>query len=293
MRIFQSVVFLFWISVLAAGCCNNRSEETSEFNLNIRALNAAGEDITETGEAGTVEIFVFDFNREFTENAALSPQAVQSHTPYRYFYQDAADLWFVGWSNLNGAQDVTIPVQGTPKEEAVVRLRRDEDLFAINPDDLFFGLKPFNINPQITSADLVIGRKTASMYLAVIGLNPLFAGRYTFILRGAEDDAFDFAGNLTGEPIEYRQEGEFDIPTGIFHTLSGFRVFPLREGTGFTVSIYRDDLLIAAASTDQDGNLIVPRVGVTTNVLIDLSAELIVNVIVTGWDKTFQWLLWS
>lgn len=293
MKIARYIFLLVWISVLTPGCIReDLSGCTSEFNLNIVAVNATGEDITETGEAGTVEVFVFDFNREFTENAVLPPAAVQRHIPYKYLYQHTADLWFVGWSNLNGAQDVTLPVEGSPKEDALIRLRRDGDGYAISPDDLFFGLKPFNINPRITSADLVIARKTALMYLTVIGLNPSFGNRYTFIVSGAEDDTFDFAGNLRGSPVDYRQRGEFDTSNGSFHTFSAFRVFPLRAGVGFTISIYRDGLLIAAVDADQDGNPIVPRVGETINVLIDLAAQLSVNVRVTDWDKTFQWLQW-
>lgn len=271
----------------------------TELLLQVTVVNANGDDITSTGEAGEIEVYLFDGNQLFVSRITASAEEVEHFTPITITYNVSSNFWVVVWSNLNGGQQVSPLVSGvTTMDEALVQLMRDEEEYARNPDDLFFGIK--NIGSEaITRAagdnSIMIARKTALMNISVKGLDPLLADQYYLVISGAKEDAYNFKGILTGNPIEYRQSGRFDDSGELFVSDEPFRIFPLSLGNRLTISIYAGDELITSVDTKSDGSSIIPIVGRTNNILIDLTeqaATLTVNVEVTDWNNIYHWFEW-
>lgn len=272
--------------------------------LQIKAVDASGQDITSSGEAGAAKIYVFDEKQRFIQQMTVSATDIQNKIRIPLYIKGVNSFSVVVWSNLNGNQQADSLANSISMDQALVQLKRNADGYAINPDDLFFGMtnvKASNTNADITIEDnITIQRKTALLNIMVKGLDAQLtrstdaqlANNYYFIIKGTTKDAYNFKGELTGNPIEYKQYGEFNASNTQFIS-SPFRMFPLSEGNRLTISIYKGDELIATANkNDEDGSDIRPIVGVTSNVLIDLRAALKVNIIVTDWDSVYHWFEW-
>ncbi|MBF0578138.1 FimB/Mfa2 family fimbrial subunit [Dysgonomonas sp. GY617] len=264
--------------------------------LQINAINASGQDITASGETGEAKLYVFDQNQRLTQQMTVSVADIQNKTRIQLLIKGTNHFSIVVWSNLNGNQQADSLANGISMDQAFIQLKKNTEGYAINPDDLFFGIlniKGSNTNTDITIENTItIQRKTALLNIMVKGLNAQFANDYYFIIGGTTKDAYNFKGNLVGSPIEYQQNGEFNASNTQFIS-SPFRVYPLADGNSLTIYIYKGDQLIATANTnDENGANIIPIVGVTTNVLIDLRASLNVNIIITNWEEVYHWFEW-
>jgi hypothetical protein len=272
--------------------------------LQIKAVDVTGEDITSTGEAGGAQIYVFDKNQHFVEQVAVSNTDIQNRIPVRLFYKGRDSFSVIVWNNLNGNQQVSPMNEGITLEQALVQLKSDTDGYALNPDDLFYGIT--NIKAREAAVDVTIEdsvtiqRKTALVNIMVKGLDaPVFASLdtkaaasdYHFIITGTKEDAYNFRGTLTGNSITYNQGGEFNASNTLFIS-SPFTIYPLSDGNRLTISIYKSDTLIATAETNSNGTSIIPIVGSTTNILIDLRGSLNINIIVTDWKDEYHWFEW-
>ncbi|WP_165042286.1 FimB/Mfa2 family fimbrial subunit [Dysgonomonas sp. ZJ709] len=272
-------------------------------SMNIKAVNPAGQDITSSGEAGGAHVYIFDKNQRFVQEIAVSANDIQNKVPVKIFYKGRDSFSVVVWSNLNGKQEVSSLNEGISMDQALVQLKRDTEAYAQNPDDLFYGItniKERTANADVTIEDNVtIHRKTALVNIMVKGLDaPVLASSitkaasdYHFIITGTKEDAYNFKGNLTGNSITYNQGGEFNDSNTQFISYP-FTMYPLSDGNRLTIAIYKGDTLIAIAETNSDGTDIIPIIGGTINILIDLRGSLTVNIKVTDWDNEYHWFEW-
>lgn len=265
--------------------------------LQIKAVDATGVDITSSGEAGAAEVYIFDRNQRFIEQISVTSEDIKNKVPLKIFHKGTSNFTVVVWSNLNGNQQVDSLTIGTSIDQAFVQLKRSAEGYALNPDDLFQGILNIknnsNASSDITIEDsITIQRKTALLNIMVKGLEFQNPNNYYFIIKGASKDTYNFKGELVGDSIRYKQNGEFNT-SGTQFISSPFSLYPLPEGGRLTILIYNGENLIATAETNnKDGSNIVPIVGVTTNVLIDLRASLNVNIVVTDWEDIYHWFEW-
>jgi hypothetical protein len=262
-------------------------------SLRVKAINASGNDITATGQAGTVILYIFDNNKHFVEEKKISKQDVQNNIPVEFRGKSFTNYWVVVWSNLEDKQQVTDLKQGMLMKEALVQLKENAEAYAINPDDLFHGFSQITTSIQSQTAinnEVVISRKTALLNIVVRGLKLDQSDKYHFKINGASQNAYDFEGKLRGEGIEYKQNGEFNTQGTLFASYP-FTVFDLIDGNSFSISIYRDDELLALVHTSS-GKPIIPQIGVTNNILIDLTTTLDATIKITDWDVMYYWFEW-
>lgn len=265
--------------------------------LHIKAVDITEQDITSSGEAGGAIVYVFDENQHFIEHIQVSSADIQNKTPIKIFHKGISNFSVIVWSNLNGNQQADSLTGGVHIEQAFVRLKKNTESYALNPDDLFHGILNIKNNNHANSnvtieETITIQRKTALLNIMVKGLPTQPTDNYYFVIKGAAKDSYNFKGELVGDSIRYRQGGEFNTSNSQFIS-SPFSMYPLQDSGRLTILIYDGDNLIATAETnDKDGSNIVPIVGVTTNVLIDLRSSLNVNIVVTNWDDIYHWLEW-
>lgn len=269
--------------------------------LSVSVFNAAGQNITTTGVAGDVHLFVFDDNQKFVDEIIVKSIEIQNNTPITIGYKDVTNYWVVAWGNLNSKQKVTQLTKGMSIEEGLVQLEKNVEGYAINPDDLFWGIQfcpssqtKAGVDTKTENITLEMRRMTARMAITVIGLNPQL-NDYRFIISGSNEDTYTFNGNLVGSPIAYKEDGMFD-PNSNFVSLLPFSMFPLTEGDYNTISIYQGNNLIVSVHTNSvNGANIVPIVGVTNNILIDLTGQLTemeATIKVSDWNTVHQWVEW-
>lgn len=264
--------------------------------LQIKAINAAGQDITVGGEAGAVRLYVFDKDQRLIQQMYVSASDIQNKTRVRLLIKGTDSFSVVAWSNLNGNQQADSLTNGISMDRALVQLKRNAEGYAINPDDLFYGILNIdssNANSDITlEENLTIQRKTALVTIIVKGLDAGQDNDYYFVIRGARKDSYNFKGDLLGNAIDYKQNGKFNASNTQFIS-TPFRVYPLSDDYSLTIFIYRRENLIAVINkNDQDGSSIIPIAGVSTYVLIDLRASLNVGIVVTDWNDVYHWFEW-
>lgn len=290
---------LILISLLCFSSCikDDFPDCNTTLFLQIKAVNITGQDITSSGEAGGANVYVFDENQHFVEQIAISSTDIQNKTPIKIFHKGISNFSVIVWSNLNGRQQADSLTTGISMSQAFIQLKKNAEGYAQNPDDLFQGILNIennkHANSNVTLEETVtIERKTALLNIMVKGLSNQPAHNYYFIIKGASKNTYNLKAELVGDSIRYRQSGEFNTSNSQFIS-APFSMFPLPEGGRLTISIYDGENLIATAETnDKDGSNIVPIVGVTTNVLIDLRASLNVNIVVTDWADVYHWLEW-
>lgn len=306
-KVFRKILLPKYLILLpiffVSSCIKTDTSDCVCFSLNVKVLNADGEDITALGEAGDAQIFLFDENFNYVEKKNVSSEDIINEKQFSFrFRNSSSTFWVVVWSNLNGNQKMVPPIfwEETKIDEALIQMKRDPDGYAINPDDLFSGV--LQVCGQCTSNNTIsIERKTALMNLSATGISNSVGQDYYFVLKGAKQDAYDFLLNLTGNPIIYRQtssffiqENQFEEPQSVI-TTNPFTVFPLSTGERFVVEIYSGGVLIAVADTDDQGRDIIPIRGETINILLNFSGEagnLEVKVEVTDWDDIYKWFIW-
>lgn len=294
-------------SVNVSSCINedlSNCNSKIDFVLRLKLVNAQGNDITQLRDVDDVILYIFDNNQKFLNQTTILANDVRNYVPVNLSYENTNDIWVVAWSNFKENQDVTPLTQGMSMQDALVKLKKNSEGFAVNPDDLFWGTIHLSQNDAVqlnsvnqTINNLVLSRQVAQLNITVKGLDPGYDDYY-FIIGGSKEDTYNFEGKLRGNPIEYKQYGSFDAVTSLFHS-AGFSMYPLSDGNSNTISIYRSGNLIASVNVNsEDGSHIVPIRGVMLNVLIDLTqpsggnVSIAVSIKVTKWDEYYHWVEW-
>lgn len=282
--------------LINSSCIKTDTSDCVRFSLNVKVLNTNGEDITALGEAGDVQLYIFDGDLHYLDQVNVSSEDIINAKRLDFFYRtNSQSVWVVAWSNLKRNQSIIPPSfsRGTNMEDALIQLKRDADEYAINPDDLFYGV--INVRGQQSNQQIPIRRKTALLRVTINGVNFETGKNYYLVIEGAKQDAYNFKGNLVGNPIHYKHTEGFKPSETSYNTLIPFRVFPVSEGNSLIIYVYKELDIIAFTDRDTEGKPIVPIVGVTNNILINLPSgetSIDVTVKVTDWNDFYQWSIW-
>lgn len=309
MKIFRKIILpkyliLLLILPFLSACIKSDPPNCVRFSLNIKVLDINGDDITTLGDAGDVQLYIFDENLNYLDKINVSSEDIINKKQLDFLYRNNSSiLWVVAWGNLNGNQNILPPIfsNSTQVNNALIQLKKGTNGHAINPDDLFAGT--LQVCGQCNSNNIItIERKTALMNLTAVGIpnNPVVQDYY-FVIKGAEQDAYNFLIDLTGSAITYKQSASYLSAKNTLKaaqsiiTTNPFKVYPLSVGNRFVIEIYNGNNLIGVADKDDQGRDIVPVRGETVNILLNFSgaaAPLEVKIEVTNWNDLYQWVVW-
>lgn len=266
--------------------------------------SVGGRDITESGEAGGAELYLFTREGDYAGHVAITNDDIMRHVPVRILGRDLDDCWLSVWTNTGTGQQFYVPDEGVGLEDRAVSLIVNDGEYHGIPDNMFFGRLQLASSVGTVPEVVTVMRKNARMHITVRGLDAAFPGeRYYFTVR-TPDDGYDFNGNpMTGEAT-VRSAGMFDV-YGDFSTTEAFNVIHTDpnaswEDNKVTVCVYEKsvsraaDRLVVSAVVDDDGTPISLPMGQTVNLLIDISenAGLSVRTEITPWNEIYQWESW-
>ncbi len=294
--------------LLLAGCIRDKRSgclpEPEERFVVLKIVDeATGRDITETGDAGDAELYLFSPDGAYAARFSVDNDRIVHHTPVHLSGGLSGNCTVSVWANAGAGQMLHVPADGNRLENRAVSLLSEEGGYRSSPDDLFFGRIRLAPVAGPSPEEVTLTRKNARMHITVRGLDATVpADRYYLTVR-IPSDGYDFAGNPAASAAVLRRPGEFDS-YGDFSTPGTFNLIhtgPSGASAGeVTVDVYEQaagraaDRLIASAKDDGNGKPIALPAGRTVNLLIDLGAGagITVRTEITPWNEIYQWESW-
>lgn len=287
------VVVTLMITGLLSSCFKeDLSDCPLPFQVTIKALDIDLNDITESGEVYNAILFAFDEDQNLVGAFELNEDQVKSRKPIDIVidYPGFTALTFIAWGNVDSNLEYSQISSVKKLVDLYVKLSV-KDGFAQPASDFFRGnlIVPVEYGGSGWGQSHVveIKRMTSGVTITAINLkewNGNKDGNYTYVVRSSMN-TYDPDGNLVGESVNYspraalNQNGDFSAP--IFYT------FPTEY---FVVDIYYNGELIHTAERNSDGNLLVPEVGKTLNIIIDFRAEISIKSVITPWNVVYQYV---
>ena len=286
------------LMVSLSGCLKDDLDDCgTTYTLTVRPYDHEGEPLSRKDVAEVV-LYVFD-------SAFCSLERIDTHVGQTVTINapKGKSLHIVGWGNLGGGRENCTGYEpGRHKDYYQVNLLplTRAMAYSLSPDDLFRGeitlgdSKDNNVSSNSsnssTTIELPIYRETGSLAIIVRGLTA-FAGfadhNYSIQVRETPS-VIDFYGDLSGDKVAYQPTGSFATNTlrEEYYT-PPFNLLP--EEQGIHIDIYHGTELITTISRDNAGQPIAIKKGQLTNVLIDLSSSLSVNMELTPWGEEKLW----
>lgn len=249
-------------------------------------------DITASGEVKNVILFVFDENQNLVDVFELTADQVKSKKPIDIVidYPGFTSLTFIAWGNVDNSLDFSNISSVKKLVDLYVKLNI-KDGYAQPSTDFFRG----NLSALLEYGGIGMGqshvveihRMTSGVTITAVNVkewNGNKEGEYTYVLRSSMN-TYDPNGNLIGEQVNYAprsslsSEGNLHAP--IFYT------FPSEK---YVVDIYYNGELIYTAEKDADGNIFVPEIGKTLNIIIDFKATISIQAVITPWNVVYQYV---
>ncbi|MCD8044714.1 MAG: FimB/Mfa2 family fimbrial subunit [Tannerellaceae bacterium] len=272
-----------------------------DFMLYVKVTDILnGQDITESGVLENACLYIFDQNEYLLKIICLSASQIAGREPVVLNKNEAETIFISAWGNLSD----NISINGTEEsgrlQDFVLSLLPDKENlnYDSSPGDLFFGTKKIVLKGNSNHSDeIILTQKNAKLHITVRGLeNP--EDNYYFKIVNPHN-GYNFAGFPTSKTSQLKDSGVFNSnsdyvsgqPHLLIHSVPGIP----GDDDNIWVYIYREqagqDIEIAYTNKDNSGNYIQLISGQTTNVLIELKTNGLLNVFIktTPWDKIYQW----
>lgn len=284
-----SAILAFILSVLlCTSCVREDTEDCVQYALNVRAVDAEGNDLTESGILQKSDVYLFD------ENGFVRMVSAGISSDYLFGEEKSARLTLVAWGNLKEDTLVTTKLaKGTSIEQAKIQLRKHAEGTHIPITDLFYSRKELNRvqtrSMQEESVTLVMERMTAGVSIRTRYLAeryPYTGAPYHFIVRGTGTE-MDFTGRTVGEDVGYKPTSTTNNKGDVY--APPFHVFPMLEEGRIEIDIYREHERICTLTEDNNFQPLLLTVGKQTNIDIDFRyAEVKTFITVTPWGEVWQ-----
>lgn len=279
----------FMLSVfLCTSCVREDTEGCVQYALNVRAVDAEGNDLTQSGVLQKSDIYLFD------ENGFVRMVPAGASSDYLFGEEKSARLTLVAWGNLKEDTLVTTELtKGTSIEEAKIQLRRHAEGTHIPITDLFYSRKELNRlqtrSIQEESVTLVMERMAAGVSIRTRYLAeryPYTGVPYHFIVRGTGTE-MDFTGRMIGEDAGYKPTSITDNAGDLY--APPFHVFTTQEGDRIEIEIYREQERICTVTEDNKFEPLRVTAGKQTNIDIDFRfAKVQTSIMVVPWGEVWQ-----
>lgn len=290
-RIITCQLFLLLMLLLLSGCIYDDLSKC--FRGRVLSLNVTLPGDIPGSALQNISLYVFDEN-----DLLLDILAVDVSEPVELNYPGVTGLHCVAWCNVGGGEVTMSPLEkGDTFSQGMVSLKRLTDVRSggtlyRSPSDLFSGRLKLAVGASSGgegSYRLYVGRMVASMNVTIRGLQGLSGssgGDYSLVVRETTG-SIDFGGIYGGDRASYSVRGSMNGRKE--YVVPSFRLFPVFEGEGLIIDIYRDGSLLRSVTLEDDGSPIVPEVGTTLNVLLNFEGHVSVSVAVTKWNVVHIW----
>lgn len=288
---------LLLLGVLLTGC-NIREDNTDcprPFRLFIKALDADGKDITDTGEVERAVLFAFNEKQEVVFMVELTADQVRSRKPVNVHldYPGHQSLTFVVWGNLD--DQVQFPPHASVKQwnDLYAKLISQNGT-AQSPGAVFYGnlTVPVEYGGLESAGDqtVEITHRTGQVTITAIELmqwNSKKEGKYEFRLKDSHDTC-DKDGKHSGSAVQYLPSATMDangtLKTPIFNT------YPHAANETYELEILFNGQVIYAVTVGTDGTPFKSELGRVLNIIIDFRAGLSVKAVITPWNVVYQFV---
>lgn len=132
----HAVLICVLSALLCTSCVREDTEGCVQYALNVQAVDAEGNDLTESGVLQKSDVYLFD------EKGFVRMVPAGTSSDFLFGEDKNARLTLVAWGNLKEDTLITTELtRGTSMEEAKVQLRRHAEGTHIPVTDLFYSRK--------------------------------------------------------------------------------------------------------------------------------------------------------
>ncbi|MDR0510855.1 MAG: FimB/Mfa2 family fimbrial subunit [Rikenellaceae bacterium] len=300
--------------LLSSGCIRERYVDCQSFiSFRVNVIDrVSGDDVTHTGVAGEVKLFMFDASGMFIDTLMVSPDNVAGRTLISIPLGPRRPAWVSAWGNISPGQlEATTPYDTqTNMDDCALSLCTLPDGYSAETGEVFFGMTPIDYNGArygyVGGGQATICQHYAPVSVIVNGLPSTVDPNDYYFEFETPFGGYNFRGLAAEDKRTLRQGGMFDAQ-GRFITSSPVNMVP-RDASQpevtidncMVVSLYRragspyftragGDVLVASTRGVQTLD---PQLGVTVNVLITLGYQVTVSVVVTPMDEIWQDSVW-
>ena len=284
-----SPVFLLLLFLLCCtSCVREDMEGCTRYELHVRAVDADGNDLTESGALQKSDIYLFN------EQGFVRMIPSDGFSNF-YFGEDKGErLTLIAWGNLKEDSLITTEIApGTPLKDAKLRLRQYDHGTHLPLTDLFYCRKEIGKaeTRSVEGADitLVMERMVAGLSIRTRYLSeryPYKGEAYRFIVHCTSTE-MDFTGEVAGNGAGYEPASVTDAKGDVY--APPFHIFPTGEGKPLEIDIYRQGEKLLTITEDNEHRPLYAPVGKHTNIDIDFRyAKVQVAVSVVPWGTVSQ-----
>ena len=294
LRYYHHLLLLPLLSLLAS-CINDDYSNCVQYSLTVSQTDSIGNALTAEVKGNMMAYLFIDgkFDRIVTSDPDSS---------YKVSYDGRngnASLVAIGSSDKDSAQIFT-PAVGSDMNSISVSVKRDPITGEyILPSSLYYGTYAISSQSAGMSAvygNIVMKKKPATVHVVIRQLKEFFGDRnYKVVLSGFRS-TMTFAGQITGDSIEYSPSAVFDTSNQL--VTSSINTFPTMQNEYVTVSVFSNPdgsgksrssmtQLIWSTNRDSYGNRVTLNSGDDKVIIVDCSSkQLILNVM--PWSEYLQ-----
>ena len=274
--------------LVPASCVREDTESCVQYELNVRAVDVEGNDLTQSGALQKADVYLFN-EKGFVR---MVPAGISSD--FLFGHDESEKLTLVAWGNIKEDTLITTHITpGTSIEDAYLKLRRQEEGSHLPITDIFYCRKELSNartrGMQEESLTLVMERMAARLSIRTRYLAeryPYEGTPYNFIIRGSGTE-ISFTGKIVGETAGYKPQSTTDEKGDVY--APPFRIFPTGQEECIEIDIYRKQEKICTLTQDNDFKPLRAPVGKQTNIDIDFRyANVKVFVTVVPWGTVNQ-----
>ena len=294
LRYYHHLLLLPLLSLLAS-CINDDYSNCVQYSLSVSQTDSVGNALAAEVKGNMMAYLFIDgkFDRIVTSDPDSS---------YKVSYDGRngnASLVAIGSSDKDSAQIFT-PAVGSDMNSISVSVKRDPITGEyILPSSLYYGTYAISSQSAGMSAvygNIVMKKKPATVHVVIRQLKEFFGDRnYKVVLSGFRS-TMTFAGQITGDSIEYSPSAVFDTSNQL--VTSSINTFPTMQNEYVTVSVFSNPdgsgksrssmtQLIWSINRDSYGNRVTLNSGDDKVIIVDCSSkQLILNVM--PWSEYLQ-----
>ena len=294
LRYYHHLLLLPLLSLLAS-CINDDYSDCVQCSVIVSQTDSIGNALTAKVKGNMMAYLFIDgkFDRIVTSDPDSS---------YKVSYDGRngnASLVAIGSSDKDSAQIFT-PAVGSDMNSISVSVKRDPITGEyILPSSLYYGTYAISSQSAGMSAvygNIVMKKKPATVHVVIRQLKEFFGDRnYKVVLSGFRS-TMTFAGQITGDSIEYSPSAVFDTSNQL--VTSSINTFPTMQNEYVTVSVFSNPdgsgksrssmtQLIWSINRDSYGNRVTLNSGDDKVIIVDCSSkQLILNVM--PWSEYLQ-----
>ncbi len=288
------------ILALLQGCGKLYKEDMAECYEGVSVVMKVHPSTTGAAEAeAAVEhavLYVFDGEGRFLERRETEVGKTELLTGHR----EAGPLTVIGWLNKCDVYGISDFGNNILRGDGLVSLGNPSTRVDLpprhhpHPTDLFYGennLENIRTSMEVEHKEIFASRLTGQANITVRGLKEYARMQDDdfYLIVGPTAGAVDFYGQHRHEQqAAHHPAAQFD-QTGDFGT-NNFTLMPTGENTPMTVQIWHEEAgLIYEADSDIAGTEFHIFADRTTNILIDFTVDISIEIQRTLWGVSFPW----